>query len=229
MIVVQCVFVYFCRVHTQEDLQPLLNCFSDACRHFGLTISLAKTQVMGQDIKEIPSLFIHNYKLEVVHEFVYLRSTITDNLSIDSELNKRIGKAAMTLSRLTKRVWSNNKLSDHTKVNVYKACVISTLLYGSESWTMHAHQEKKLNVFHMCCLRRILEITLQDKVKNYAVAEKAVIPSLHNHIKQRRMRWLGHVTRMKDGRLPKDLLYGNLATGQRPTGRPQLCFKDVCK
>ena len=88
---------------------------------------------MWQDIKEIPSLFIHNYKLEVVHEFVYLGSTITNNLSIDSKLNKRIGKATITLSRLTKRVWSNNKLSDHTNVNVYKACVISTLHYGSES------------------------------------------------------------------------------------------------
>ena len=74
--------------HTQEDLQWLLDCFSEACRHFGLTISLAKTQVRGQDIKEIPSLFIHNYKLEVVHEFVYLGSTITDNLFIDGELNK---------------------------------------------------------------------------------------------------------------------------------------------
>ena len=88
--------------HTQEDLQQLLDHFSDACKHFGRTISLAKTQVMGQDIKEIPSFFIRNYKLEVVHEFVYLGSTITDNLFIDSELNKRIGKAAMTLSRLTK-------------------------------------------------------------------------------------------------------------------------------
>ena len=94
---------------TQEDLQRRLDRFSDACKHFGLTISLAKTQVMRQDIKEIPSLFIHNYKLEVIHEFVYMGSTITDNLFIDSHLNKRIGKAAMTLSRLTKRVWSNNK------------------------------------------------------------------------------------------------------------------------
>ena len=34
---------------------------------------------------------------------------------------------------------------------------------------------------------------------------------------------------MKDGRIPKDLLYGKLATGKRPTGQPQLRFKDVCK
>ena len=90
--------------HTQEDLQQLLDCFSDACRHFALTISLAKTQVMRQDIKKIPSPLTDNDKLDVVHEFVYLWSTITDNLSIDSKLNKRIGKVAMTHSRLIKRV-----------------------------------------------------------------------------------------------------------------------------
>ena len=127
----------------------------------------------------------------------------------------------MTLSRLTKCVWSNNKLSDHTKVNVYEACVISTLLYGSESWTMRAHQEKRLNVFHMRCLRRILGITWQDKVTNKLVLEKAGIPSLYTLLKQRRMRWLGHVTRMEDGCIPKDLLYGELATGKIPAGQPQ--------
>ena len=34
---------------------------------------------------------------------------------------------------------------------------------------------------------------------------------------------------MKDGRISKDLLYGEMATWRRPTGRPQLRFKDVCK
>ena len=43
-----------------------------------------------------------------------------------------------------------------------------------------------------------------------------------------RLRWLGHVTRMKDGRLPKDILYGELATGSRPTGRLALRYKEVC-
>ena len=34
---------------------------------------------------------------------------------------------------------------------------------------------------------------------------------------------------MKDGRIPKDLLFGELATGTRPLGRPSLRFKDICK
>ena len=37
--------------YIQEDLHWLLDRISETCRQFGLTISLAKTQVMGQDIK----------------------------------------------------------------------------------------------------------------------------------------------------------------------------------
>ena len=62
---------------------------------------------------------------------------------------------------------------------------------------------------------------------NKVVLEKAGIPSLYTIyklIKQWRMQWPGHVTRMEDGRIPKNLLYGELATDQL-----QLCFKKVCK
>jgi hypothetical protein len=34
---------------------------------------------------------------------------------------------------------------------------------------------------------------------------------------------------MEDSRIPKDFLNGELASGSRPTGRPTLRFKDVCK
>ena len=99
----------------------------------GLTISLKKTQVMSQDVEHPSSISIADYELEAVHEFVYLGSTISDSLSLQTETNMCNGKAATTLSRLTKRVWSKSKLAEHTKVQVYETCLLSTLLYGSES------------------------------------------------------------------------------------------------
>ncbi|KAG8122651.1 hypothetical protein E2320_018170, partial [Naja naja] len=78
-----------------------------------------------------------------------------------TQLNKCIGKAATTFSRLTKR----------------SLCLEHTLVYYSESWTLYAWQERKLNTFPMRCLRCILGITWHDKVPNSAVLQRAGIPS----------------------------------------------------
>lgn len=48
-------------------------------------------------------------------------------------------------------------------------------------------------------------------------------------LRQRTLCWLRHVHRMDDGRIPKDILYGELRTGKLSTGHPQLRFKDVVK
>ena len=93
--------------HTQEELQSLMNCFSQACKDFGLTISLKKTNVLGQDTETPSVITIDDYELVVVCQFTYIGSTITDILSLDAEINKRIGKAASTLARLIARVWTS--------------------------------------------------------------------------------------------------------------------------
>ena len=215
--------------HTEEVLQRLMDRFAHACKQFGLTISIKKTNVMGQDVPAPPSISIDNEELEVTDHFTYLGSTVANNLSLDAEISKRIAKATAVMGKLNKRVWSNNQLTENTKLKVYQACVLSTLLYSSESWTTYTRQENCLESFHLHCLRRILGITWQDKITNTAVLEKAGSLSMHLMLCQRRMRWLGHVHRMEDGRIPKDILYGQLALGRRPAGRPMLRFKDVCK
>ena len=215
--------------HEEQHLQNLMDCFSQACEDFRLTISLKKTNIMSQDTESLPAITINNYQLDVVKEFTYLGSTMTDNLSMDSEISRRIGRATSTLARLSKRVWDNAKLTLNTKMTVYRACVLSVLLYGSESWTLYSRQERRLNTFHMRSLRRILGIKWSDRITNNEVFRRAATPSIYTLLRQRRLRWLGHVRRMQDGRIPKDLLYGELATGKRARGRPQLRFKDVCK
>ena len=184
---------------------------------------------MGQDVPAQPSIYINQEVLENTDNFTYLGSTITSNLSLDKEIDIRIAKASATMSKLSKKVWDNNKLSLKTKIKVYQACVISTLLYSSETWTTYTRQENPLESFHLRCLRRILRITWEDRITNTSVLEQTDSLSMHLLLCQRRLRWLGHVHRMKDGRIPKDILYCQLAAGHRQVGRPTLPFSDVCK
>ena len=184
---------------------------------------------MAQDANEVPSFKINDHMLEIVDEFTYLGSTICANLSLDKEIDRRIGKAASTMSKLSKRVWENKCLTTNTKIRIYQACVLSTLLYGSESWTTYMRQERRLNTFHLRCLRRILGIRWQDKVPNSEILARTKVHSMFSLLSQRRLRWLGHTHRMDGYRVPRNLLYGQLATGSRRPGRPILRFRDVCK
>ena len=59
-------------------------------------------------------------------------------------------------------------------------------------------------------------------------AQRADLSTMFTLLRQCKLRWLG-VRRMEDGRMPKDILYGELASGNRTVGRPQPRFKDVCK
>ena len=191
---------------TEEALQRLIDRFALACDDFGLTISIKKTEVLGQGTTAPPNIRIGSQVLNAVERFQYLGSTISSNLSLEPEISSRIAKASAVMSKLHKRVWSNNNLTVNTKMQVYKACVLSTLLYSSESWTSYAAQERRLNTFHLRCLRRILGIKWQDRIPNTDVLEQAGLPTIFTLLSQRRLRWLGHVRRMKDGRIPKDLL-----------------------
>jgi hypothetical protein len=215
--------------HSEDELQLLMNKFSYACKQFGLTISIKKTKVMGQDVESPPHIMVDGSPLEAVDNFTYLGSTTTNQLSLDVELSSRIGKAAAMLSSLSKRVWDNNKLTLKTKICVYRACVVNTLLYSSETWNTYMHQEHRLNSFHLRCLRRILHVSWRDRIPNSEVLLQAGVPSMYSLLAERRLRWLGHVRRMESGRIPKDLLYGELATGSRPRGRPFLRYSDTCR
>ena len=215
--------------HTETALQELINCSAQACSQFGLTISIKMTNILGQDVSSALSNSIGDCTLDLVEDFTYLGSNISSNLSLDTELNMRISKESAAMAHLTKRVWENTMLTIKTKTQVYQACVLSTLLYGSESWTLYTRQECRLNTFHLCYLRRILGISWQDHIPNTEVLARAGTLSMYALLTKRRLRWLGHVTRMHDGRLHKDILYGKLATGSRPTGRPTLRYKDMLK
>ena len=108
--------------------QSLMDCVSQACKDFGLTINWCEEDECpgtGSPQKHHRSLALTtaNSMLSASSPNSAVGSTITDNLSLDAEIDMRIGKAASTLACLMARVWTSPKLSVKTKMAVYNACV----------------------------------------------------------------------------------------------------------
>ena len=72
-----------------------------------------------------------------------------------------------------------------------------------------------------------MNIKWQDKVPDTEVLERASLPSVHTMLQKCQVRWAGHVYRMSDERIPKQLLYGELANGKRSVGGQRKRFKDI--
>ena len=219
--------------HSEKDLQEMADALSAATKRYGLTISIKKTEVLYQpapgSIRKEPEIKIDNQILKNVDAFAYLGSTLTSNNSLDKEISNRIAKASSAFGRLRKRVWDDRGLKSETKCDVYRAVVLSALLYGCETWTAYRRHIKLLEQFHQRCLRSILNIRWFHKVSNVQVLQRSNLTSIEATLSLSQLRWAGHVVRMEDSRLPKQLFYGELSKGKRGTGRPKLRYKDSLK
>ncbi|KAL9970161.1 hypothetical protein ACROYT_G022489 [Oculina patagonica] len=100
---------------------------------------------------------------------------------------------------------------------------------GCETWTAYRRHEKLINHFHLRCLRNILHIRWQDKVPDTEVLKQADLPSAITTTRKAQLRWAGHVSRMPDDRIPKQLFYRELYSGKRTVGGQRKRYKDSLK
>ena len=124
--------------HSTEEIQKIVDAFSDASKKFGLKINIKKTEVLYQPNStrtREEDIMVDGNKLNSVLEFTYLRSTIPSN-STDDEIQRRMAKASASFGRLRQRLWNNHHGSMRVKGKIYRAIVLSTLLYGAEAWTV---------------------------------------------------------------------------------------------
>ncbi|KAL7834458.1 hypothetical protein SRHO_G00287050 [Serrasalmus rhombeus] len=220
---------------SEENLQSTLSVFVKAYKQLGLAINIRKTQVLYQPPPKsgwpvlAPNIVINNIRLENVDQFQYLGSFLPSKADIDDEIDFRLSCASRAFSRLRKRVFENRDLQSKTKILVYKAVVLPTLLYASEAWTTYSRHLKALETYHQRCLRKILRIRWEDRRTNTSVLEEAHISTITATIAQNQLRWVGHIIRMPDSRLPKQVLYSQLAVGKRAPGGQKKRFKDNIK
>jgi hypothetical protein len=94
-------------------------------------------------------------------------------------------------------------------------------------------EEHRLRVFENRVLRKIFgpkreEDGPQRKLHNDEIHSLYSSPNIVRVIKSRRMRWVGHVARMVEGRDVYRVLVGR-PEGKRPLGRPKRRWEDSIK
>jgi hypothetical protein len=161
-------------------------------------------------------------------EFRYLGSIIDQSLRADADIDRRLASAAGVFGALRFVVFQNRRLSMEVKGRVYVTLVLSTLLYGSECWSMREDLLRRMRSFHNGCVRMMCRVTLahvfRQRISNASLLHRLRIWSLDEYYHNRLLRWAGHVARMDvTVRIPRQLLTA-WVHNPRPIGRPTMTF-----
>jgi hypothetical protein len=111
-------------------------------------------------------------------------------------------------------------------MRIYKTIILPVVLYGCETWSLILREEHRLKVFENRLLRRIFRPKRDEvtggwrKLHNEEICDLYPTSSIIRIIKSKRMRWAGHVARMREKKNAYRLFVGK-PEGNRPLRRPR--------
>jgi hypothetical protein len=126
---------------------------------------------------------------------------------------------------------SSRLLSRNVKVKIYEIIIVSFFLYGCETWSLTLRGVHMLRVFENRVLRRIFvpkwdEVTVEwRKLHSEELHNLYLSPDIIRQVKSRRIRWTGHVARMREDKKLYKVLVGK-PEGKRPLRRPRSRLKN---
>ena len=211
--------------------------YIEVAAEFGLTVSIPKTKLMATGRQATADdrapILVDGGAIESVPEFPYLGSVVSATGRVKPDVDRRVARASRAFGALRKPVFNNRDLKLETKWRIYQACVLSVLLYGSESWTPLRRDLRRLDSFHHRCVRNILRISNEQqwtqRLTHRCIRQRwGDNETATEIITKRRLEWLGHLARMQSQRIPKITLFSWLPQ-RRPQGGPRKRWKDVIR
>ena len=126
---------------------------------------------------------------------VFLGSKITADGECSHE-NKRcllLGRKAMTkLDSILK----SRDITLPTKVHVVKAMAFQVVMYGYESWIIKKAEYRKIDVFELWCLRRLLRVSWTARRSNQSILKEIGLGcSLEELMLKLKLQYFGHLMR----------------------------------
>ena len=124
-------------------------------------------------------------------------------------------------------------MTKKSKLQMYQTLVRPVVIYACEMWVLKENIKTKLRVFERKALKRIYGPTKESdgtwRIKsneelNRLIGNKNII----NYIKAQRLAWFGHVHRMADNTMVKQVYEWSPAL-TRSLGRPKNSWEDDVK
>ena len=156
-----------------QQLQSMLDTMDKFASKHHLTYNLSKSKVMitGPAPRPNPQWRLGELILEEVNQYTYLGEVIASNLKMNAHLNHLQQKLIVNLNRIfaigTDETLSRIKMD--VFLQLHSKCLLPSLLYNAETWTLTMDEEKRLERMHMQALRRYLKTpTSTPKLAYYA-------------------------------------------------------------
>ena len=119
--------------------------------------------IIGAPLYGLHQTIKHNTEyIEVVQDFKYLGAMMASSAG---DIKVRKGQAWGAFWKL-KDIWKAKSISIQLKIRLFKASVLSILLYGSETWIINKQQKSMFDSFATSCYRIMLNVKRTDRITN---------------------------------------------------------------
>ena len=166
------------------------------------------------------SVVIGGETYEAVGSFCYLGDMIAAGGGAEAAVTSRIRSGWKKFRELAPFLMSKAP-SLKMKGRVFDACVRSRMLYGSETWALTLDLERRMDLAEKRMIRRMCSATLRDRCSGDQLRSMFGLLRAGEVMRNRRLRWFGHVVRKDDQDWAKAIYKTWNVPGPRPTGRPR--------
>ena len=156
----------------------------------GLKIHKGKTKFM-KNIDTTDNIHINGTEIEKVTNYKYVGQTIAMENSSKQEVSIRI-KVGWSVFGKYREIFLDRHLPMSVKGKVFNQCVLPAITYGCQTWSLTKALVKKLETSQRAMERRMLNVKLEDKIRNITVRQRTRVTDIVQHVTNTKWKWAGH-------------------------------------
>ncbi|GBP28611.1 hypothetical protein EVAR_85810_1 [Eumeta japonica] len=116
---------------------------------------------------------------------------------------------------------NSKSVSPQTYLAIHNGVLFPMLMYDSENWAWQKKNESRINAVEMLSLHNRCRVSRKDRCRNSDVRERCGLKEDEViRVERDMLQWFGHLERMNESRLTKQMYRANVCDGKVGEGCP---------